>query len=172
MSIDKSIFPNMLTFANLLSGVFSVILAFRGDFLWAGIFILLAALADRYDGKVARALNVTNPIGKELDSFADLVSFGIAPSILACQFYGLFESGLWGYVLVSFFPVAAAYRLARFNVTDFDGEFYGIPTTFAGLFMAVYLIMGVYIAIPVWLTAVLLVLLSYLMVCTHRFKKF
>lgn len=172
MNIDKSIFPNMLTFSNLICGVISIIVTFQGNYLWAVIFILLAALADRYDGQVARYLNVSNPMGKELDSLADLVSFGIAPSILACQMYGLFDEGIIGYVIVCLFPVAGAYRLARFNVTSFDGEFYGIPITFAGLFMAVYLLVNLYLPMPLMLTVPLLVILSYFMVCTHRFKKF
>lgn len=162
----------MLTFSNLICGVLSVIVALRGNYFLAAVFILLAALADRYDGKVARYLNVSNPMGKELDSLADLVSFGIAPSVLACQVHGLFDAGFIGYVVVCLFPVAGAYRLARFNVMDFDGEFYGIPITFAGLFMAVYLLIFLYYPLPVMLTVPLLILLSYLMVCTHRFKKF
>lgn len=172
MNIDKSFFPNALTFSNLICGVISIIITFQNHYLWAAIFILLAALADRYDGKVARYLNVSNPMGKELDSLADLVSFGIAPSILACQMNNLFDAGILGYIIVCFFPVAGAYRLARFNVTEFDGEFYGIPITFAGLFMAVYLIINVYMPMPIILTILLLVILSYFMVCTHRFKKF
>lgn len=172
MRIDKSIFPNTLTFANLVCGVISVEQAFHGNYFWAAIFILLAALADRYDGKVARYLKVPPTIGKQLDSLADLISFGMAPGVLAFQMHNFIDLGIIGYALMCLFPVAGAYRLARFNITEFDGEFYGIPITFAGLFMAVYGLIHVYFPLPAWLTIILIVVLSYLMVCTHRFKKF
>ncbi len=170
--IAKSAVPNVFTFANLGCGVMSLMMTFQENYKWAGIFILLACLADRYDGRVARLLNVSSELGKELDSLADLVSFGVAPSILAFNLYGLTNFGLLGYSLVLLLPIAGAYRLARFNVTQFDGEFYGIPITFAGMFMAIYCLITMNFLAPVGVTVVLLIALSYFMVCKHRFKKF
>lgn len=170
--IAKSAVPNVFTFANLGCGVLSLMMTFQENYKLAGIFVLLACLADRYDGRVARFLNVSSPLGKELDSLADLVSFGVAPSILTFNIYGLTNFGLLGYCLVLLLPIAGAYRLARYNVTDFDGEFYGIPITFAGMFMAIYCLITMNYLAPVGITIVLLVALSYFMVCKIRFKKF
>lgn len=170
--IDKSAIPNSLTFANLGCGVISLIMSAQGDYKWAGILILLACLADRYDGSVARYLNVSSELGKQLDSLADLVSFGVAPSILAFNVYGFLHLGVLGYLLVLPLPLAGAYRLARFNVTQFDGEFYGIPITFAGMFMALYCLATMNYLVPLWVTVIIVIALSYLMACKHRFKKF
>ena len=104
----------------------SIMMLFQLNYIWPAIFILLACVADRYDGVVVRHLNISSELGKELDSLADLVSFGVAPSILAFNLYGFSEYGIWGYLLVLLFPMAGAYRLARFNVTEFDGELYGL----------------------------------------------
>ncbi|MBI6873506.1 CDP-diacylglycerol--serine O-phosphatidyltransferase [Clostridium aciditolerans] len=170
--IARSAVPNVFTFANLGCGVMSLMMTFQENYKWAAIFILLACLADRYDGRVARFLNVSSDLGKELDSLADLVSFGVAPSILAFNVYGFSNLGLLGYLLVMLFPIAGAYRLARFNVTQFDGEFFGIPITFAGMFMALYCFITMNYLAPQGVTVIILIALSYLMVCKHRFKKF
>lgn len=169
--ITKSAVPNALTLANLGCGVMSLMMLLQFNNKWSSLFILLACLADRYDGTVARLLNVTSDLGKELDSLADLVSFGVAPSILLFNVYGFSELGLLGYLLVLLFPMSGAYRLARFNVTQFDGEFYGIPITFAGMFIALYCLITMNHLAPLGVTVIIVIALSYLMVCKHRFKK-
>ncbi len=170
--IQKRDLPNTLTLANLGCGVMSLMMLFQANYNWSVFFILLACVADRYDGSVARYLNVSSELGKELDSLADLVSFGVAPSILVFNVHGFSQLGILGYLLVVLFPMAGAYRLARYNVTKFDGEFYGIPITFAGLLMALYCLVITYYAVPILISVVLVIGLSYLMVCKHRFKKF
>jgi CDP-diacylglycerol--serine O-phosphatidyltransferase len=70
------------------------------------------------------------------------------------------------------FPICGAYRLARFNITDFDGEFFGIPITFAGMFMALYCLITIKRHMAPEVTILLVIILSYLMVCKYRFKKF
>ncbi|AIF53085.1 CDP-diacylglycerol--serine O-phosphatidyltransferase [Pelosinus sp. UFO1] len=170
--IIKSAIPNSLTLANLGCGIMSIMMLFQVNYIWSCFFILLACLADRYDGLVARRLNVSSELGKELDSLADLISFGVAPSILAFNLYGFSQLGIWGYILVLLFPMAGAYRLARFNVTEFDGEFYGIPITFAGMFMALYCLATINFLLPLGITVILIITLSYLMVCKRKFKKF
>ncbi|MBV7272155.1 CDP-diacylglycerol--serine O-phosphatidyltransferase [Clostridium thailandense] len=170
--IARSAVPNVFTFANLGCGVMSLMMTFQENYKWAAIFILLACLADRYDGRVARMLNVSSELGKELDSLADLVSFGVAPAILAFNIYSFASLGIAGYLLAILFPISGAYRLARFNVTEFDGEFYGIPITFAGMFMALYCFVTMNYLVPQGVTAIIMLALAYLMVCKHRFKKF
>ena len=80
--MKKSCLPNIFTFINLGCGVLSLLATHEGNYVKASIFILIAGLVDRYDGRVARYLQVSSELGKELDSLADLVSFGVAPSIL------------------------------------------------------------------------------------------
>ena len=83
----KSCIPNVFTFINLSCGIISILCTFEKNYLFASFFILIAALVDRYDGRIARWLNVSSELGKELDSLADLVSFGVAPSILMFLMY-------------------------------------------------------------------------------------
>jgi CDP-diacylglycerol--serine O-phosphatidyltransferase len=163
--------PNIFTFANLACGVLSLLATFNGDYKWACLFIIIAGLIDRYDGRVARFLNVSSDIGKELDSLADLVSFGVAPSILVFNLYNYTNLGFIGYVLVLVFPISGAYRLARYNATPFNNVFMGIPITIAGSFLALYsLITLEYNSNPA-LSIIFVVLLSYLMVSKVQFKK-
>ena len=131
---------------------------------------------DRYDGRIARYLNVSSDLGKELDSLADLVSFGVAPALLAFNLYEFMNMGLTGYLLVLVFPLCGAYRLARYNCTDFDGEFMGIPITIAGMLLALYCFFTVdttnnIASAPVYRVAILILLFSYLMVSKIKIKK-
>ena len=172
--MKKSAIPNAFTLGNLAFGVLSLLATFHEDYRLAAIFVILAAIADRYDGRVARLLNVDSEIGKELDSLADLVSFGVAPSILVYKLYGFMNFGILGYFLVLIFPICGAYRLARYNISSFDGTFTGVPITIAGTFMALFCLIQVTLfgkfinpTIPV----ILLIVLSYLMVSKFKLKK-
>jgi CDP-diacylglycerol--serine O-phosphatidyltransferase len=75
--------PNGLTFANLICGLFSLIMAMNGLYRFSSLFIILAAACDFFDGRIARMLRITSDIGAQLNSLADVVSFGVAPTILA-----------------------------------------------------------------------------------------
>ena len=172
--MKKSCIPNIFTFINLSCGVLSLLSVFDERYLQAAIFIILAALVDRYDGRVARYLNVSSELGKELDSLADLVSFWVAPSILVFirfSFNQLGPMGIIGYAILLAFPICGAFRLARYNVSTFDGNFRGIPITIAGCFMAVYVIISLYVKLPVLLTVILMIIGSYLMVSNIKLKK-
>lgn len=169
--MTKSVLPNTFTLGNLACGLISLIMTFQNDLKSACIFILIGALLDRYDGRIARFLNVSNNIGKELDSLADLVSFGVAPSFLIFNLYNLAELGLVGYLLVLIFPLCGAYRLARYNSTEFDGNFIGIPITIAGILISLYSFLTLDNASNVFLTSIIIVVLSYLMICKLKIKK-
>lgn len=163
--------PNIFTLGNLACGILSLMMTFEGEYRNACLFILLAGLMDRYDGRVARYLKVSSELGKELDSLADLVSFGVAPSILVFNIFNFSELGLIGYLLVLLFPLSGAYRLARYNITSFDGIFTGVPITAAGMFMALYSLLTMNRTTNPVLTIVLVIMFSYLMVSKVRFKK-
>ncbi|WP_446898356.1 CDP-diacylglycerol--serine O-phosphatidyltransferase [Clostridium sp. LBM24168] len=168
----RSTVPNAFTLANLGCGVMSLMMSFQEDYKLAGLFILFACLADRYDGRVARYLNASSELGKELDSLADLVSFGVAPSVLIFNVYNFSVLGILGYIMVLLLPLSGAYRLARYNITEFDGKYFGIPITLSGTFIALFCLITMKNPVHVDFAMFLVVVLSYLMVCTHRFKKF
>lgn len=174
--MSKSLIPNMFTFSNLACGVFSLLMLFKGKLEAACIFILLAAIIDRYDGRVARFLNVSSEIGKELDSLADLVSFGVAPAMLLYILNQYENLGIIGYILIILFPIAGAYRLARYNISSFDGVFTGVPITIAGCVVALYslivLIAKVEVSkVTIIISTILYLLFSYLMVSKIKLTK-
>ncbi|MBW9173511.1 CDP-diacylglycerol--serine O-phosphatidyltransferase [Clostridium estertheticum] len=167
----KNAVPNIFTLSNMSCGILSILMSFDSNYKLAAIFILLAGIFDRYDGKIARFLNVDGELGKELDSLCDLVSFGVAPSILIFSIYNFAGLGPIGYLMVLVFPVAGACRLAKYNITDFDGVFSGIPITVTGTFLALYAFFMFNRASNLGPTMFLMVLLSYLMVSKFKFKK-
>ena len=141
--------PNTLTCLNLFSGCLSVVMAFNHDYRAAFGFILLSALFDFFDGLAARALNAHSPIGKDLDSLADDVSFGVAPaSILFCLLVQIAEANGWSGArallpYVAFvIAVFSALRLAKFNNdTRQTTSFIGLPVPANALFWASYVLM-------------------------------
>jgi CDP-diacylglycerol--serine O-phosphatidyltransferase len=143
--------PNFITSLNLVSGSVAVIFAIDGHLVWAAIFICAAAIFDFMDGFAARALKAYSDIGKELDSLADVVSFGVAPGAILFTLleYSLFGKnqaiqeigGKWFEWLILFssflLPVFGAIRLARFNTNTSDENFFrGLPIPANGLFWA------------------------------------
>jgi CDP-diacylglycerol--serine O-phosphatidyltransferase len=144
--------PNTLTLLNLVAGCLSIVSAFEGNLLLASYFILLASILDFLDGFSARLLKAYSPLGKELDSLSDLVSFGVAPSVILYHFLKAsfsipsnqgFSTG--HVILVIPFLVAAfsALRLAIFNLdTRQTSSFIGLPTP-ANALLIVGLVLGV-----------------------------
>lgn len=169
--------PNLLTFINLSLGIISLLFAIKNELIQASLLVMVAALTDRFDGKVARMLDSTSELGKELDSLSDLISFGVAPIIIAWKL-SFFHIGIIGYLLAVIFPIAGAYRLARYNVTTFNNVYSGIPITIAGAFLAIVNLYNYfermkhnYSIVNTVITGIIIVLLSYLMVSKIQFKK-
>jgi CDP-diacylglycerol--serine O-phosphatidyltransferase len=167
----KNAVPNIFTLSNMSCGILSILMSFEENYKLAALFILLAGIFDRYDGRIARYLKVDNDLGKELDSLCDVVSFGVAPSILIFNIYNFAGLGTIGYLMVLIFPVAGAYRLAKYNITDFDGVFSGVPITITGTFLALYALLMFDNASNILATMILMIMLSYLMVSKFKFKK-
>ena len=143
----KKQIPNIITLLNLFSGCIAIVMAFGGNFLSVVIFVTLAAVFDFFDGLAARALGVSSKIGVELDSLADVVSFGVAPAaavfMLLKEFilFPDFLSPLQDYLpyLAFLIPVFSAYRLAKFNIDERQTtSFLGLPTPANGLFWITY----------------------------------
>ena len=120
--------PNLLTISNLICGCVALYFTFQGELVITAYLIGLAAIFDFMDGTAARLLNVSDPIGKELDSLADMVSFGLVPGTVV--FHLLEESQLSQYSFVALvIPILSAFRLAKFNIDKNQNEnFLGLPT--------------------------------------------
>ncbi len=141
--------PNGLTCLNLLFGVFSIIATFEGYPVWASVFIFVAVFFDFIDGLTARLLNARSEIGKQLDSLADLISFGLAPAVIV---YSFLKSVLLishiepdDFSVINLFILSApflitvfsALRLAKFNIDSRQElEFIGLPTPANAIFFA------------------------------------
>lgn len=173
--MKKSWIPNAFTFLNLSFGILAILATLENNYILSSAFIILAALVDRYDGRVARFLQVSSDLGKELDSLADLVSFGVAPSILVFLVFSLEDlgpSGLLGIIILLTFPICGAFRLARYNATTFEGVFTGVPITVAGSFMALFVLLTKNVNTPRFIPILLMFICSYSMVSKFKLKKF
>ncbi|NCD14238.1 MAG: CDP-diacylglycerol--serine O-phosphatidyltransferase [Bacteroidia bacterium] len=170
--------PNMITLLNLLSGCIAITMAFRGEFTAVVLWVSAAALFDFLDGMAARLFKAYSNIGKELDSLADVVSFGVAP---ATAVYMLMRdslqmpalAGQWGAALIPYLafliPLFSAYRLAKFNLDERQtSSFLGLPTPANALFWISYCYGMDHLAPQegsfLYLTLSLIVILSLLMV--------
>lgn len=137
----KKNIPNAITCCNLISGCIASTLAFAGNMEMAFLFIIIGALFDFCDGLSARLLHVGSPIGKELDSLADCVTFGVAPSVMA---FGLMQQltdneylPYVAYIMAAF----SALRLAKFNLDERQTtSFIGMPTPANALFWASFIV--------------------------------
>jgi CDP-diacylglycerol--serine O-phosphatidyltransferase len=133
--------PSMFTLANLFFGIWSIVLAARGEYERASWYIVIAGVLDMLDGRVARISKTGSRFGAELDSLVDVVSFGVAPAMLIHHLVFAAQGGFaW---LFSFgFVTCVALRLARYNVGDVghdpSGSFQGLPSPAAGMTLATY----------------------------------
>jgi CDP-diacylglycerol--serine O-phosphatidyltransferase len=138
MSNDQRIrlftIPNLMTCGNLLCGCLGVVFSFRGDLLLAGALIFVAAVLDFLDGFAARLLNQSSPIGKQLDSLADMVTFGLLPSMILFQYLerantSIEIEGMLRSFSAFILTIFSALRLAKFNIdTRQSDSFIGVPT--------------------------------------------
>ncbi len=173
--------PNAFTFGNLTCGFVSLTFSALGStegYTVAAILILLASVLDGLDGQAARILGVSSPVGKELDSLADCVAFGVAPGFLA---YKAYMTGIivllgghpidLGILMAAVFPICAAYRLARFNIQSPPGSFTGLPSPVAGIIVALVPLCFPHTVIPKPLFAFLFLLVGLLMVSTVGYSK-
>ncbi|MFH1177059.1 MAG: CDP-diacylglycerol--serine O-phosphatidyltransferase [Acidobacteriota bacterium] len=121
--------PSLFTVGNMFCGFAAVLHALNGRLELAGWLILLAGVLDGLDGRIARLTHSSSDFGKEYDSLADVVSFGVAPAVLV-YLWGLRDTGRWGWAVAFLFLVAGSVRLARFNVHAHEGDrrfFTGLP---------------------------------------------
>jgi CDP-diacylglycerol---serine O-phosphatidyltransferase len=171
------VIPTLFTVGNLFCGYLSVWCSIRGTFDTAAILIIAAAVLDMLDGRIARLTNSASRFGEEYDSLADLVSFGVAPAVLAYS-WGLADFHRLGWMASFLFVVCGSMRLARFNistrVTD-KKYFIGLPIpAAAGTIAALVLATPERLVDQFWMAGLLAltVILSYLMISTLRYRSF
>jgi len=129
----KNHLPNAITCANLFSGCIGIVLAFKGELVAASYAIFLSAIFDFFDGLASRVLKAFSGIGKDLDSLADMVSFGVLPAVIMYQLFlqahQIEKVSEWLNFIAFMIPVFSALRLAKFNVDTRQAEnFIGLPT--------------------------------------------
>lgn len=161
----KAFIPNLLTLLNLVSGCVAITFAVRLNFEMAFWMVVLAAVFDFFDGFAARLLGVSSPMGKELDSLADVVSFGVTPSVVVYVLLLMVFGGMPVWMCYPAFLIAAcsAYRLAKFNLDERQHEeFRGLATPACAMFF-----IGIPFMVenlPLWSLYVLVVVMSALLV--------
>ncbi|HIJ99073.1 TPA: CDP-diacylglycerol--serine O-phosphatidyltransferase [archaeon] len=163
-----SLIPNGLSTLNLIFGFLSILSSINGNFTNAALFILFAILADAFDGKIARKVHAVSDIGKEFDSLADLVSFGVAGSLLI-YLYALkgMEFGIFVPILAL---VCTALRLARFNIDSSTEYFVGLPSPAYGFFAAAFILSEVQLETNI--VALIAVVISLAMVSNIKYPTF
>ena len=142
----RYLLPNILTLGGVCLGISSIKFSIDGNYSLAVIFILLAAILDALDGRIARLIKGTSEFGKELDSLTDFVSFGIAP-VFILYFWELNNYGKLGWAITLIYSVCCVLRLARFNLTKIDDQplwksnyFEGVPSPAGGILILMPLI--------------------------------
>jgi CDP-diacylglycerol--serine O-phosphatidyltransferase len=172
------VLPNLFTTGNLFCGFWAIISVFQEKFFYAAVAILLASAFDFLDGKVARLSGATSKFGVQYDSLADLVSFGIAPALLAFS-WALRPYGRFGWLAAFLFVVCGALRLARFNVQSSSGEvkyFKGLPIPIAAMMIALTILLYIRLIETDWVKdiviLVMIYVLAFLMVSNIRYFSF
>ncbi|MDD3079792.1 MAG: CDP-diacylglycerol--serine O-phosphatidyltransferase [Paludibacter sp.] len=162
----KNSIPNTITSLNLFSGAMAVYYGFQNNYETVLLFILLASVFDFLDGFAARLLKAYSPLGKELDSLADMVSFGLAPGVVA--FALLRESALpeWAAFAGFIIPVFSALRLAKFNIDERQTtSFIGMPTPANAIFwIGLGYSFSDFMIENYWITIILILIMSSLLV--------
>lgn len=173
----KWLLPNACTAANLFFGMLSILATYEGDFFYASVYILLALIADGMDGRVARALNATSELGKEMDSLCDLGSFGVAPAFLAYVFC-MHSFGTLGKAAAIIFALCGMWRLARFNVNTsvVHGFFMGLAIPAGGCIVAtttlLFLAMDIHPEQFGLVYPITMIIVAYLMVSHVHYPNF
>ena len=144
----RMLLPNMLTLIGVCIGLTSIRFALSGEFHLAIIAIIIAALIDGLDGRIARLIKGTSKVGKELDSLTDMISFGVAPAFIM-YFWKLNTLGRFGWLVCLIYVICVALRLARFNVNSSqdpswrDNFFEGVPSPAGGILVLTPLIISI-----------------------------
>jgi CDP-diacylglycerol--serine O-phosphatidyltransferase len=169
--------PSLFTIGNILLGFYAIVCGLQGDFQRAALVVFVAAITDSLDGGIARMTNTATEFGKEFDSLADVITFGVAPALLT-YLWGVKDLAPRAWLLPLFYVVTTASRLARFNVqvkTVDSRYFVGLPTPAAAGAICSLLFFAPDPAWRDWMEALVaasLLLIGALMVSTFRYLSF
>jgi CDP-diacylglycerol---serine O-phosphatidyltransferase len=177
--MKKSYFPNAITAFSLTSGFLSLIFTSKGDFQLAAVMIFAAAIFDLLDGIAARLLKTTSQFGVELDSLADVVSFGAAPAFLIYSFH-FYQLDILGIVISAMPLIFGAFRLARFNSQieeiETKGDFKGLPIPLSAITIAMFVYYvhnnGEFLQPLYYVSIPLILLVSLAMVSNIKYSAF
>lgn len=160
-------FADVFTLTNVIFGIISILFAIKGWFNYASIMLLLAVVSDYFDGKIAKIMNQQNEFGRELDSLADTISFGVAPAIFG---FSLIQTPL---ATISFtvFLFCGILRLARYNIMNLEGAFQGMPITMNGIIIPLAYLSRNYLGIEIKFFPYIYLVLGILMVSSFKVKK-
>ncbi|MBI2654410.1 CDP-diacylglycerol--serine O-phosphatidyltransferase [Candidatus Woesearchaeota archaeon] len=165
-------FADIFTLMNVALGLVSIVFAIDSNFDYAAFVLLIAVAFDYLDGKIAKSMQQQNPFGKELDSLADTVSFGVAPAIFGFSLMQ-FTSDIryfqitFGMISFTVFLFCGILRLARYNIMDIKGAFQGMPITLNGIIIP----LAYFIGVPIKFYPYIYLLLGIFMVSSFRIKK-
>lgn len=170
--MNKAIIPCAITSMNFISGFLAIIMGIKGSLGLALLLIMLAAFFDLIDGRIAYSLDAASEFGKELDSFADLVSFGVAPAIVLHHVLNSahFAEPYLELIIPVIFLMCGIFRLARYNVLNIKDYFVGIPIPVAGIILTAscYYMKSSHF----FLITLISLILSILMVSTIKVPRF
>jgi CDP-diacylglycerol--serine O-phosphatidyltransferase len=163
--------PNFFTLLNILCGIFSIYLAIEKNFNIAGILILLAMLFDFLDGFFARILKQQSDFGKQLDSFADMITFGLSPTIIV-YIFNYENMNLFLMISLIIYVLSIIFRLSKYNLDCEKQKYYflGLPSTFSGGFIA-FLILCFPVLFNLQYSYLLFLFLALLSVSNIPYKK-
>jgi len=168
LRMKKETFPAMLTLSNAACGFLAIIFAFNLDYHLSAIMIIVAFIFDLLDGMVSRRLGAVTKLGGELDSFADSISFVVAPALLVYSRY--FTDFTIGIIVVLFIVVCGILRLAKFNITKGTKHFAGMPTPYFAAVVIAFILGDV--ALSEEIIAIIFLILSYMMVSPLKYPGF
>jgi len=160
---------NLVTLGNAFFGFLSIVATLNGDYSQAALMLFFALIFDGMDGRVARFLDVTSDFGVQMDSLADIVSFGVAPAILMYE-TSLHSTGALGIAASVAIILAGIIRLARFNILKGLNYFLGLPIPVVGVFLAALIYTNTVVSEKS--LAVMMLLLAYLMISRIRYPNF
>lgn len=172
--------PNILTLLNMALGLIAILLLMQPEHphkvsIVVGL-VFFGGIIDFLDGFLARKLNTASNLGKQLDSFADIITFGVAP-IMLINYISHCQPTILLIASSLVFMLAGAYRLARFNLNDFSKHFVGLPITAAGITLVVFGIayklwlINLPIAACIIITNAVIITLSVMMISKRKFRR-
>ena len=166
MEIYKFIkLPDIITLVSVIFAMLSIFFSLQRDFVLASLLILFSVAADFLDGTVARFIKRKGDFGKQMDSLADVIAFGVAPALFG---YMLLLHTTFNKIILIFFVCAGLLRLARFNISPPSDYFEGIPITSAGIIIPLSYLLN----IPINLLVYIYLVLGILMISSFKVRKF